>query len=208
MKRTIATWAALAVAVLTTGCIEQRYVITSSPVGGAEAVAGRDFGATVYRNGVLLGQTPVDDHFVYYGKYHFTLVRDGYETLQIDQDIPTPWYEWPGIDFFTEVVYPLKVRDVRAFHYQMQELQRPPAAEVLQHGQQLRDRGQAINPGPAAPQPPPTPPVLAPPLPDAPLMPPPDAPPAAAAIGAPPKPAPPPADAPWWAPGRPRPPQP
>jgi hypothetical protein len=205
MKRTMATWAALAVAVLTTGCIEQRYVITSSPVGGADAVAGRDFGATVYRNGVLLGQTPVDDNFVFYGKYHFTLVKDGYETLQVDQDIPAPWYEWPGVDFFTEVLYPFKVRDVRAFHYQLQELQRPPAAEVLIHGQQLRDRGQAINPAPAAP-PPPTPPVLSAPQPEAPPMPPPDA--APAPIGGPPKAALPPADAPWWAPARPRSPQP
>jgi hypothetical protein len=192
MNRTVASIAAFTIAVLTTGCVEQRYLITTDPPGAA-----------VYRNGVLLGQTPVDDHFVYYGNYHFTVVKDGYETLQVDQNIPAPWYEWPGVDFFTEVLYPCQVRDVHAFHYQMRELQRPPASEVLQHGQQLRDRGQAINPASAGPAP--APPVLAAPQPDAPPMPPPDAPPPPVTLGGPPKPAP--ADAPWWSPARPRPPQ-
>ena len=38
----------------------------------------------------------MDDHFVYYGNYHFTLIKDGYETLQVDQDIPAPFYEYPA----------------------------------------------------------------------------------------------------------------
>ena len=85
MKRTWGLGAAVIVAACSTGCVEQRYVIYSDPPG-----------AMVYRNGDPIGYTPVDDTFVYYGKYHFTLVKDGYETLQVDQDIPAPWYEFPG----------------------------------------------------------------------------------------------------------------
>ena len=66
------------------GCVDRRYVVTTDPPG-----------AVVYRNGQYLGATPVDDHFIYYGKYHFTIVKEGYETLQIDQEIKTPWYEFP-----------------------------------------------------------------------------------------------------------------
>src|SRR5581483_5232398 len=47
-----------------TGCVERRYVITSDPPG-----------AIVYCNGRQIGATPVDDHFIYYGKYDFTLVK-------------------------------------------------------------------------------------------------------------------------------------
>jgi hypothetical protein len=149
MKRH-AAWAALAVAALTTGCVEQRYVITS----GSPTVPGQDLGATVYRNGVLLGQTPVDDHFVYYGKYHFTLVKDGFETMQIDQDIPAPWYEVPPLDFVSEVLYPFKLRDARCFHYELSQQQRPASDDVLNRGQQLRDRGKTLVPGaPPAPVP-------------------------------------------------------
>jgi hypothetical protein len=173
MKRHAAAWAALAAAALTTGCVEQRYVVTS----GSPCLPGQDLGATVYRNGVLIGQTPVDDHFVYYGKYHFTLVRDGYETVQIDQDIPAPWYEVPPLDFVSEVLYPFKLRDVRCFHYEMCELQRPRSEDVLNRGQQLRDRGKTLVP--PQPEPPPSGPAvpLGPPAPAAPPAPVPDAPP-------------------------------
>jgi hypothetical protein len=164
MTRHAAAWAALAAAALTTGCVEQRYVITSS----SACVPGQDLGATVYRNGQLIGQTPVDDHFVYYGKYHFTLVKDGYETLQIDQDIPAPWYEVPPLDFVSEVLNPCKLRDVRCFHYEMCQQQRPRSEDVLNRGQQLRDRGKALvppTPGPATPAGPPGTPAAAPPMP-------------------------------------------
>src|SRR5438045_3581884 len=68
-------------AVLVSGCVERRYVVTSDPPG-----------ALVYKNGQPIGTTPVDDTFVYYGKYHFTLVKDGYETLQVDENFSAPWY--------------------------------------------------------------------------------------------------------------------
>jgi len=54
-----------------TGCVERRYVIYTDPPG-----------AMVLRNGQTLNATPVDDHFVYYGKYKFTIFADGYETLK------------------------------------------------------------------------------------------------------------------------------
>ncbi len=53
-----------------------------------------------------IGATPVDDHFVYYGKYHFTLIMTSYETLQVDQDIPALFYEYPLVDFVEEVLVP------------------------------------------------------------------------------------------------------
>jgi PEGA domain len=122
---------------LLAGCVERKYVITSDPPG-----------AIVYRNGEYLGATPVDDHFVYYGKYHFTLIKDGYETLQVDQPIPTPWYEFIGIDFLSENVWPFTVKDVRRFDYQLQPLQLPRTDEVMQRAEDLRQRGLQIGPLP------------------------------------------------------------
>ena len=157
MKPNLRFWAALTVAALCTGCVEQRYVITSDPPGAA-----------VYRNGNLIGYTPVDDTFVYYGKYHFTLVKDGYETLQVDQDVPAPIYEYIGLDFLSEVLYPFNLRDVQRFNYSLREAQSPAKGDVLTRGQQLRDRGQTLltqNPPPAATAPglrqtaPPAPPL-------------------------------------------------
>src|SRR5262245_3283745 len=96
------------------GCVERRYVIESDPPG-----------ALVLVNGTPLGATPVDGHFVYYGNYTFTLIKDGYETLHVDQRIRAPWFEYPGADFVSENVYPGKLEDVRRFRYALQ-----PAAQV------------------------------------------------------------------------------
>ncbi len=122
--------------VLLTGCVERRFVITSDPPG-----------ALVMLNGQPLdGPTPADDHFVYHGNYHFTLYRDGYAPLEVDQPIPAPWYEWFPLDFFSENLWPCWIRDVRRFHYQLQPLQVPRGDEILNRAQELRDRGKIVAP--------------------------------------------------------------
>ncbi len=123
------------------GCVDRRYVITTDPPG-----------AVVYRNGQYVGAAPADDHFIYYGKYHFTIVKEGYETLQVDQDISTPWYEFPGIDFFSENLLPYTVIDRREFHYKLEPRKLPDQAQFLQQAQNLREKGLALGPGKLAAQ--------------------------------------------------------
>src|SRR5689334_4896625 len=93
------------------GCVERRYVIESDPPG-----------ALVLVNGQPLGTTPVDGYFTYYGAYDFTLIKDGYQTKQVTQRITSPWYEWPGIDFATENLYPAKIEDIRRYRYCLEPL--------------------------------------------------------------------------------------
>jgi len=130
-------------ATLLTGCVERRYVITSDPPG-----------AIVFRNGQQLGATPVDDHFVYYGKYNYTLVKDGYETLQVEQNIPAPWFEYFPIDFFSENLLPWQIEDVRRFHFKMEPRRVVNTNDLLKDAQNLRNRGLSISP--PAPTPPAT----------------------------------------------------
>jgi hypothetical protein len=159
MARIIRSLAVLLFAGLTAGCVERRYVVVSDPPG-----------ALVQESGRPLGATPADGAFVYYGKYRFTLVRDGYETLIVDQDIPAPWYEYIGLDFFSENVVPWTIRDVRRFEYHLQPLQTPNENAIIQRGEELRQRGQAIRP--AAAPPPPAPAAGTPPPPPSNTMPP------------------------------------
>ncbi len=165
MKRKLCLGTAL-VGALCMGCVDQRYIITSDPPG-----------AMVVRNGVPIGATPVDDHFVYYGKYHFTLIKDGYETLQVDQDIPAPFYEYPLVDFVSEALVPIHLHDVHSFNYKMCEAQPPSKDDLSRRAQELRNRGQTLvgqNPTPTSSPLAPTqhpvapvqpPPPLGPPLP-------------------------------------------
>jgi hypothetical protein len=116
---------------LLAGCVERRMVITTEP-----------FGALVYdERNVPISASPADRPFTYYGKYRYKIVKDGYETLVVEEDVRPPWYEWIGLDFISETLIPWTVRDVRRFHYQLKNAVVVPAEEVLKQGEPLRARG-------------------------------------------------------------------
>ena len=124
---------------LLTGCVERRFIITTDPPG-----------ATVYnekdmRMGGGVGAAPTEEEFVYYGGYDFKLVRDGYETMVVHENVRAPFYEWFLLDFFSENVIPFTFRDIRRFHYQLQPKQVVPPDTVLQKATALRQRGLGIG---------------------------------------------------------------
>jgi hypothetical protein len=125
---------------LLTGCVERKFVITSDPPG-----------AVVYQNGRPLGATPVDGHFVYYGDYDFTLIREGYATLKARERIAAPWYQYPLVDFVSENLVPWTIHDIRRLHFQLQPPQTIRPDELLNQAQGLRDRGQVLGPGSGPP---------------------------------------------------------
>ena len=139
MKRSAGLGALLLVAGLSTGCVTRSYTITTDPPN-----------AVVYRNGTPVGLTPTDESFLFYGNYHFTIVKDGYETLQVDQKITMPWYEFPGLDFFTENLVPWPILDRREFHYKLAPVQIPNTDKLLNDAQNLRNRGISLGGGSAA----------------------------------------------------------
>src|SRR5258708_2330398 len=100
MRRSAAAFLVLVFGAI--GCIERRMVVVSDPPG-----------ALVLHNGQPIGNAPGDDHFTYYGIHHFTLIRPGYQTLQVDQRIRAPWYEFFPLDLVTEGLVPLQLEDVR-----------------------------------------------------------------------------------------------
>jgi hypothetical protein len=142
MKCHLCYLALAAIVLFLAGCIERRYVVYTDPPG-----------ALVLRNGVPLTASPADDHFVYYGKYHFTIIAEGYETLQVDQNIPAPWYEIPPLDFITENMIPWKLLDRREFKYRLEPRSIANTDKLLSDGQNLRNRGISLGGGSALPVP-------------------------------------------------------
>jgi hypothetical protein len=117
------------------GCVERRFVITSEPSG-----------AIVYdEKGLPMGAAPTDRAFVYYGGYQFTLVRDGYETLVVRENVRAPFYEWFLLDFVSENLLPFTIRDIRRFNYQLQPKQIIDPETVLGKATTLRQRGLTIG---------------------------------------------------------------
>src|SRR6516164_6523474 len=89
MKRLTRTLLGACVALGLAGCVERRFLIESDPPG-----------AFVYKDGQFLGATPVDVSYLYYGKYEFMLVKDGFETLHANCTSTPVARDRTGVDVF------------------------------------------------------------------------------------------------------------
>jgi hypothetical protein len=110
-----------------TGCVSRRMTVQSNPPGALLLVEGRE-----------IGYTPVSLDFTYYGTREFTLIKDGYETLTVQQPVRAPWYQWPGVEFVADNFTPGHITDRHGFAYQMQPQQTVPNDELLRRGEMLR----------------------------------------------------------------------
>src|SRR5262249_1703468 len=88
-------------------------------------------------DGDEIGYTPASADFTYYGTREITLIKDGYETLTVQQPLRKPWYQWPVIEFFADNLTPGHVTDRQAFNYQMQPQQMVPNQDLLRRGERL-----------------------------------------------------------------------
>ncbi|HET6884257.1 MAG TPA: PEGA domain-containing protein [Pirellulales bacterium] len=155
---------ALLLAISAGGCVQRRITVRSNPPG-----------ALVYIDKHEIGRTPCSVEYIYYGTREIKLIKDGFETLTVLQWIPPPWYEIPGIDFFTESVVPFEIRDERTFNYQLVPTRVVPTNQLLGRAENLRQATKFERMMAAPPVPPPAarPRMLPPPQPTMPLGPPP-----------------------------------
>jgi hypothetical protein len=134
-------------------------------------------GALVYVDNQQVGVTPCSVDFTYYGTREIRLIKPGFETLTVNQPIPTPWYQYVGLDFISENLVPMKIRDNRTVNYNLAPQLLVPTQELIDRGNQLRQDtlqygtapvigaplGPTLPAGAVAPGPPtPLPPVVVP----------------------------------------------
>jgi hypothetical protein len=130
MNRIIRASIVIAVAVVllsSSGCVRRRLNVRSNPPG-----------ALVYVDNQQIGTTPCSVDFTYYGTREIRLVKPGYETLTVNQPIPTPWYQIPPLDFVSENLTPAKIRDNRTVTYDMAPQLVVPREQLLDRANQLR----------------------------------------------------------------------
>jgi hypothetical protein len=97
----------------------------------------------VYVDDRQIGATPVSVSFVYYGTRKIQLMKDGFETITVKETFSPPWYEFPGVDFFSENVYPGELRDERVLDFQLEPAVAPTTQELWQRGESLRSGARA-----------------------------------------------------------------
>ncbi len=115
------------VLVTSTGCVERRYTVRTSPPGARISVNSED-----------LGVAPLSSTFQYYGDRRIVLEREGYQTERFVQPIDPPrWYN-PFTEFFLENLWPFTIRDEREYVYQLRPVESVPKFE-------LRDRAESFR---------------------------------------------------------------
>ncbi len=128
-------------ACFSSGCVERRFVIdTNAP------------GSQVYVNNVAAGPSPGDARWEYPGHYEFRAVAQGYEPKVERIRIRPKWYEYPGIDFFFEVLYPFHIEDVRRIHLTLEPAAPVRTDELLDAANRIREDANSLPP-PRDPEP-------------------------------------------------------
>jgi hypothetical protein len=152
----------LGVLVLTPGgCVRRRLNVHSNPPG-----------ALVYVDNQQIGTTPCSVDFTYYGTREIRLVKPGFETLTVNQPIPTPWYEIQPLDFFIENLAMSKIRDNRTVSFNLAPQLIVPNEQLLDRANQLRQDTQQFPVAPAGMSVPIPTPLTVPPGPPSSAMPP------------------------------------
>ncbi len=124
------------------GCVLRTLTINSDPSG-----------ATVYVDNTPVGETPVTIPFTYYGTRKITLEKtdaDGkliYERKIVYEKLSAPVYQIFPLDFFSEIVLPVDIKDEHFFTYRLDPLNLPPTAEiqknVMKNAEELRGKLEA-----------------------------------------------------------------
>ncbi|NIL95599.1 MAG: PEGA domain-containing protein [Planctomycetales bacterium] len=119
--------------------VERRLTIHTNPPGALVKVDDNE-----------IGISPVSVSFIYYGTRKIQLIKPGFETLTILQPIRTPWYQYPGLDFFSEHVIPGQRRDLRVLTYHLQPQVMVPTEQLLERAEALRRNGQGAAVAPVS----------------------------------------------------------
>jgi hypothetical protein len=117
------------------GCVERRFVVETNVPG-----------AQVYIDNVPYGPSPSDARWEYPGKYEFRAVAQGFEPLREVRDIRPKWYEYPGLDFFFEVLWPFHIEDVRRVQLTLVPAAQPRTDELLDAASRLREQARTLPP--------------------------------------------------------------
>jgi hypothetical protein len=142
MSRSARVWILVLAASLlppTNGCVRRRLNVRSNPPG-----------ALVYVDNQQIGTTPCSVDFTYYGTREIRLIKPGYETLTVNQPIPTPWYQIPPLDFASENLVPTKIRDNRTVTFDLAPQIIVPTEQLLDRANQLRQETVQFPVAPAA----------------------------------------------------------
>jgi hypothetical protein len=127
----LASLSAAIVCLTMSGCVRRRLTVRTNPPGALISVDNQ-----------IIGTSPAATSFTYYGTREIRVERDGFRTETIARKLNPPWYEIPPLDFITETLWPLEIRDERVIDIEMVPKQIDPIESVVSRANDLRNQAQ------------------------------------------------------------------
>ena len=62
-------------------------------------------------NGDDVGRSPVSWRFNHYGTVLVEIEKEGHQPVQRKVKLESPWYQKPVVDFFADIVIPMRIHD-------------------------------------------------------------------------------------------------
>jgi hypothetical protein len=112
---------------LTTGCVERRLTIRTSPDA-----------ALVTLNDEEIGTSPVTTSFQWYADYNVRVTKPGYQTLETHKRLKAPWYDHFPFDFIAQVLYPGRIVDEYDWSFDLAPAEPADRDTVIEQAQALQ----------------------------------------------------------------------
>ncbi len=131
MRRAVLLPAALLALLSQSGCVERLLAIHSDPPGAA-----------VYLDGEKVGTTPCEVKYTWYGTRVLVLELRGFSLVREEVVLSAPWWQLIPIDFLTDVVIPITIRDRYSVSYTLEQAPVSPEEleAVFERAAELRKR--------------------------------------------------------------------
>lgn len=126
---------AVAMVILIIGCVDRRFVVDTNVPG-----------AQIYVDGKPIGPSPADAWYTYPGCYEFKAVAPGHEPLIQTVKLKPKWYDYPGLDFVAEVLWPFRIEDVREIRLDLEPTRPIQTDQLLSSAEELRARAGQLPP--------------------------------------------------------------
>lgn len=127
---------------LSVGCVTRTIIVETNPSH-----------ANVYIDDEFAGESPIEIPFTYYGTRKITIEKrdaDGkltHERITVLEKIKTPVYEVFPLDFVSDVILPLNIKDNHILNYDLVELaplsRKEQQKSMLEHAEELRQKVQS-----------------------------------------------------------------
>lgn len=126
---------------LSAGCVRRRMLVRTNPPGALVSIDNQQ-----------IGISPAATSFTYYGTREIRVEKDGFNTETLRHRVTAPWYQWIGIDFIAETLWPSEIRDERVIDVTLTPQTIPRTDEVIRRAEDLRSQAQAgvVTPLPTA----------------------------------------------------------